>query len=225
MTKSRGILEPYKHWSQGDIHKLTLWYPNVSTAEIAQRLGFSLSRVYCKAHKLGLKKSINYMARQMDKCREEIAGLGEDTRFKPGLTPWNKGLKGMGGGGAETQFKKGEISGRAREIMKPIGAERISVEGYLERKIDDTPGLQWNRQWERVHKILWESAHGPVPKGYVIVFKNGDKTDIRLENLECISRVELMGRNTYHNYGKEVAELIQLRGAISRKINKLEGKK
>ncbi len=29
----------------------------------------------------------------------------------------------------------------------------------------------------------------------------------------------------YHNYGKEVAQLIQLRGAITKKINKLEGKK
>ena len=224
MTKSKGSVNP-SHWTKEHLEKLASWYPHVSTAEIAQRLGFSMARVYDKAHKLGLKKSINYMARQMDKCREEIAGLGEDTRFKPGLTPWNKGLKGMGGGGAETQFKKGEINGRARKIMKPLGTERISREGYLERKVDDTLGLKWNRQWERVHKILWESAHGPVPKGYVIVFKNGDKTDIRLDNLECITRVELMGRNTYHNYGKEVAELIQLRGAISRKINKLEKKK
>ena len=225
MTKSRGILDPFRRWTQIDLEKLRLWYPNVSTAEIADRLGFSLSRVYCKAHKLGLKKSADYITRQMEKCGEEVARLGGDTRFKPGLTPWNKGLKGMGGRGSETQFKKGEISGRAKEIMKPIGSERISVEGYLERKIDDTPGVGQRRHWATVHKILWESAHGPVPKGHVVVFKNGDKTDIRIENLECITRVELMGRNTYHNYGKEVAELIQLRGAISRKINKLEGKK
>ena len=225
MTKNRGILKPSRHWTKEHLEKLASWYPHVSTAEIAERLGSSLSRVYCKAHKLGLKKSADYMARQLEKCGEEIARLGKDTRFKPRLTPWNKGLEGIGGGGSETQFKKGEISGRARELMKPLGSERISVEGYLERKIDDTPGLQWNRQWERVHKILWESAHGPVPKGHVVVFKNGDKMDIRLDNLECITRVELMGRNTYHNYGKEIAQLVQLRGAISRKINKLEKKK
>ena len=87
MTKSRGILDPFRRWTQIDLEKLTLWYPNVSTVEIADRLGFSLSRVYCKAHKLGLKKSADYMVKQLEKSGEEIARLGGDTRFKPGLTP------------------------------------------------------------------------------------------------------------------------------------------
>jgi hypothetical protein len=34
-----------------------------------------------------------------------------------------------------------------------------------------------------------------------------------------MSRAESMRRNSYHNYPKELAQLIQLRGALNRKIN------
>lgn len=41
-----------------------------------------------------------------------------------------------------------------------------------------------------------------------------------LENLECISRRELMLRNTVHRHGPEIAALSQLRGALKRQINR-----
>jgi hypothetical protein len=44
---------------------------------------------------------------------------------------------------------------------------------------------------------------------------------ITLGRLELISRAENMRRNSYHTrYPKEVAQLIQLRGALNRQINK-----
>jgi hypothetical protein len=33
-----------------------------------------------------------------------------------------------------------------------------------------------------------------------------------------------MNRNTYHNYPKEIANLVQLRGALTRQINKAKRK-
>lgn len=75
------------------------------------------------------------------------------------------------------------------------------------------------QRWKAVHRLLWVERHGPVPAGHVVVFRNGDKTDLRLENLECVSRREQMARNTVHNYPKEIAQLMQLRGALNRKIN------
>ena len=35
---------------------------------------------------------------------------------------------------------------------------------------------------------LWQEKHGPIPKGWVIHNLNGDKGDIRLENLAAIPR-------------------------------------
>lgn len=75
------------------------------------------------------------------------------------------------------------------------------------------------RDWRPVHVLLWEEHRGPVPEGHAIVFRNGDRTDIRLENLACISRAELMRRNTRHNLPPEINQVISLRAALVRKIN------
>ena len=46
--------------------------------------------------------------------------------------------------------------------------------------------------------------------------------EITADRVECISLAENMRRNSYHNYPKPIAELIQLRGALMRKINRAE---
>jgi hypothetical protein len=118
----------------------------------------------------------------------------------------------------ETQFKRGERRGVAVRLYKPIGSERISKDGYLERKVND--GLPLQKRWRAVHLILWESVNGPLPRGHAVAFKNGDKADIRIDNLELITRRELMARNTVHNLPKPVAQAVQLLGALRRQINR-----
>lgn len=36
-----------------------------------------------------------------------------------------------------------------------------------------------------IHRLVWEAHRGPIPKGHWVNHKNGEKTDNRLENLEC----------------------------------------
>jgi len=71
-----------------------------------------------------------------------------------------------------------------------------------------------------VHVLIWQEAHGPVPKGHIIVFRDGNLENLSLDNLECISRAENMRRNTVCNYPHELREVIRLRGLINRQINK-----
>lgn len=219
MTKSRGILPPRRRWTAEEVDLLTRRYPDTPTEEVAKQIGVTVERLYSKANQLGLKKSEAYLASPAACRLRKGDGVGAATRFKPGQQSWNKGKKGLNLGGIETQFKPGHRGGKAAELYQPIGAERISKDGYIQRKINDDMPLQ--RRWRGVHIINWEAVNGPLPKSHALVFKDGNKQNTAVENLELLSRAELMHRNSYHtNYPKEVAQLVQLRGAITRQINK-----
>lgn len=122
---------------------------------------------------------------------------------------------------AETQFKPGNRSGVALEIYQPIGTERISKEGYIQRKINDD--MPFHKRWRGVHILNWEAVNGPLPSGHALTFRDGNKQNTALDNLELVSRAALMRKNSFHNYGKEITQIVQLRSAISRLINKRKG--
>ncbi len=47
------------------------------------------------------------------------------------------------------------------------------------------------------HREAWQREHGPIPKGWVVHALNGDKQDIRSENLAAVPRYPLhMGQIT-----------------------------
>jgi hypothetical protein len=208
-------------WTPAEDALLAERYPNEPTADIARDLHRDVTTVYRRASRLGLFKTEAYMSSPAS-CRLRRGDeVGRDHRFKKGQTPHNKGKRRPGwapGRMAETQFKKGHRGGKAAQLYQPIGTERPYKGGYTQRKVNDDFPLQ--RRWKFVHVIAWEEAHGPVPPGHCVAFKNRDKTDVRLDNLELISRAENMRRNSYHRYGKDIARVIQLRGAVQRQINK-----
>ena len=208
-------------WNAADDALLVARYPHESTSTLARELRRSVPATYNRARFLGLAKSPEYLA-SADACRLRRGdNVGAASRFKKGHVPANKGTRRPGwapGRMRETQFKKGERRGVAVTLYKPIGAERVSKDGYLERKVNDDLPLQ--RRWRAVHLVLWEATHGPVPKAHAIAFRNGDKRDIRLENLECISRRELMARNSVHTLPQPLRETVQLLGALNRQIRR-----
>lgn len=210
-------------WTPAEVERLTALYADTKTLEIAEQLGIDLWKVYAKANSLGLKKSEAYLA-SPDACRLRRGdNIGASARFQKGDPAWNKGIKfDSGGRSHETRFKPGHRGGKAAELYQPIGTERISKDGYLQRKTNDDMPLQ--KRWRGVHIIVWEEANGPLPAGHAVTFKDGNKKNTALDNLELLSRAQLMARNTIHNYPKEIAELVQIRGQITRQINRRERK-
>ncbi|WP_197081860.1 HNH endonuclease signature motif containing protein [Silvibacterium bohemicum] len=78
------------------------------------------------------------------------------------------------------------------------------------------------RDWVGEHILIWQKAHGPVPNGFAVAFKDGNKAHVALDNFELISRRELMRRNTIHNYPPELTELIRLGASLKRQIRKID---
>lgn len=119
---------------------------------------------------------------------------GRTGYFPKGFVPANKGKKmPYNANSARTQFKKGQLGGRALEVVKPIGSERLSKEGYLERKIHN--GLPMQSRWKQVHRINWEAKHGLLPDGHVLKCLDGDRLNTAPSNWEMISRAVLARRN------------------------------
>jgi hypothetical protein len=73
---------------------------------------------------------------------------------------------------------------------RPVGTEITSCRGYAMVKIDNQPHDN-KKNWKPKHSVIWENAHGAIPKGSVVIFADGDKSNFALDNLLLISRGEL----------------------------------
>ncbi|MCL2524581.1 MAG: HNH endonuclease [Betaproteobacteria bacterium] len=207
------------NWTPDEIEMLKANYPDQRAGAIAAALGYSLGAVYRKAAKLGLKKSDAFYT--SEKARRLNGVIGAETRFRKGHVSWNKGMKGLSYEGMKaTQFKPGHQGGVAAARYQPIGAERISKDGYLQRKVND--GLPMQRRWRSVHILNWEAINGLLPAGHALIFRDGNKRNVAVDNLELVTRRELMARNTIHRLPPELKEVVNLKKAITRVINKME---
>lgn len=207
-----------KPWSGAEISCLRNRYADSPTKDLAREIGRPLHQVYQKARSLGLEKSEAYMA-SPHACRLRRGdNVGAAYRFKKGHAPANKGSRRPGwsaGRMRETQFKKGQKC----HNWLPIGTEVFKTDGYLYRKMTDTGYPP--RDWKQVHRLLWAEHYGPIPDGYYVRFIDGDRQNVAIGNLCLVSRADLAAINRMWNvYPYELAHAIQLRGALTRKINR-----
>jgi len=174
-------------------------YPHMTNPEIAEALGRTVAAVARRGNQMGLSKTAETRARvnsrNSSKPRRVSPG-SKRTQFSRGITPHN---------------------------LLPIGAERWSHNGYLVRKIRDTG--EWCERWAPVHKLLWEEAHGPIPEGHVVAFRDGDKTNVVLENLELRTKKDHMLRYSVWNYPRPLAEAMRMLGQHRRRIREKEEQK
>ena len=105
-------------------------------------------------------------------------------RFEKGITPHNKGRK-YPGTGNKTTFRKGATP---HNKMK-VGEDAITTDGYVKTKIAE-PDV-----WEFKHKLIWIKAHGPIPEKHSIIFADGNKLNLSIDNLLLVSKAELLMLN------------------------------
>ena len=192
---------PRRIWTEADRAMLADLYPSHPTKLVAAKLNRDVSSVYALAGKLGLKKTDTFLASpESGRLHKGQTRPGtEKTQFPKGHVPANKGLRRPGwapGRMAETQFQKGCRSGIAARNWVPIGTVKADAEGYLRIKVreaeygKEATGYGNTRVWPLYHRHVWEQANGPIPKGHLVVFRDGNRNNVALENLEMITMRE-----------------------------------
>ncbi|EKA4516910.1 HNH endonuclease signature motif containing protein [Vibrio cholerae] len=147
-------------------------------------------------------------------CKRYGLLTGRTGCFEKGERPWNTGTKGVCKPNSGS-FKPGKIPGN----KKPIGHERIcSKDGFILINVaEQNPYTGAESRYRPKHHVIWEQAYGPVPKGMILRFIDGDKLNCELSNLECLSQsVHLrMNKNRVNELPDELKE-------TGRLISKLE---
>lgn len=105
-------------------------------------------------------------------------------RFEKGITPHNKGKK-FPGTGNRTTFRKGATP---HNKMK-VGEDTVTTDGYVKTKIAE-PDV-----WEFKHKLIWKEKNGPIPEGHSVIFADGNKLNLDIDNLLLVSKAELLMLN------------------------------
>lgn len=109
-----------------------------------------------------------------------------------------------------TFFKKG----RKAENEVPVGTEVFRA-GYMLVKVKEGPDLgQWDR-WAFKHRLVWEEAHGPIPKGGNVIFLDGDHRNCDLSNLDLVTNAE-QGYLTMRKLRSSNAEITRVGVTVAR---------
>jgi hypothetical protein len=184
------------NWTLEQTELLIEYYPHRSTKEVAFITGKSISQCYAKAFALQLHKTPEYLETEAS-GRLKKGNVG--TQFPKGNVPWNKGMKGIAFGGKETQFKKGTVPPNHREV----GSERIDEDGYTYIKIAE------HTRWVLKHRHIYEQEHGKLEPHMIVTFRDKNILNFEIENLEAITKVENMQRNTITKYPKPIRDTIK----------------
>ena len=137
-----------------------------------------------------------------------------DTKFKKGQTSWNKGRK-MSTEQYEkckkTMFQKGNSLN-----ARPVGDERIDIDGYTYIKVKQP------NKWVLKHRWLYEKEKGKIPKGYNLIFADGNKQNLNLDNLILVSNSELfiMNQKGLYKQDKELTKSGAIVAKVLDKVNK-----
>lgn len=211
---SKGVFKVTPHiWSEEEKKYLKEITPGKHYKEIQELM----------KNKFNLEFTMNQIKGAI--CRYKL-NTGFTGRFQKGDIPFNKGKSQKDYMSAEsiektkkTRFKKGQ----SPINWRPVGSERITKYGYTEIKIAE-PNV-----WELKHKVLWEREHGSIPPKHVVIFADGNKENLDINNLMLISREKLLIMNTNELIKKD-AELTKTGALIAdvlikvRRRKKIDGK-
>jgi hypothetical protein len=198
-----------RHFTKGEDQFLRENYLTIPTKRMSAILGRADSVARQRMKILGLKVPADI-----------IAQFRAESQIKAGNVPFNKGRKL-----AEWMSRKSIAASKAGRF-KPGGLPATTLYNGCITIRTDNRGVKskWIRtskaRWVPLARFKWAKKHGRIKRGIKIIHKDGNAMNCNLSNLLALTAGQLMKRNSYHNYPKPLARLVQLRGALNRQINK-----
>lgn len=141
---------------------------------------------------------------------------GIDTKFVKGCVSYNKGKHVKYAGCEKGYFRKGNMP----HNTLPVGTLVERQDGFLQRKIGEP------NQWIMEHRRVWEEANGSIPKGYLVMFLDGNKKNCSIDNLRLITQAENARLNQWNlrSSDPEVTNvgisIVKLKSAINERKKK-----
>lgn len=207
-----------KNWSKKDIEYLKANYPDTSTKVLALKMDRKESAVYAMAFVHGIKKTSGYLKEHAAQFR---AGKRNSisTEFKKGAAPINKGKKWE-----EYMTVHGMRQARGTSFKKGNLPYNTKSDGVISiRKDKSGKSYQFIRiskaKWISLAHYIWSQAHGPVPKGHCVIFKDMNTLNANIENLELITLAQNCIRNSIQRYPLELRSAMKVLKKLKQSIN------
>lgn len=144
-----------------------------------------------------VKANVNMNHAELARLASEKFGIPIERHHMSSFISYNK---------YSIRHRKAQKNPRAR----PIGAERLrkshkGESAYWEIKVAE-PNV-----WRAKSTVIWEEAHGePLPKGYRVVYLDGDHDNLKPENLHAVPISAMGVCNSKYKTTKGDAELTRL---------------
>ncbi len=144
---------------------------------------------------------------------------GGDGRFKPKHAPHNNGVYCRVS--EKTEFKRGNRPANAVSVGTIVWkgtSRKKNDQGYLAMKIAE-PNV-----WEYLHHRAWLNAHGKIPSGHAIIFKDSNRENLAIDNLACVDRATLAQLNKlkYSDQPKELRDSVLALARLRARAGKLK---
>lgn len=194
-------------WTAEEMEVIKNEFPFHATSYIAEKLNRTCSAVSGQARDMGIKKDKSYINPSYIKKGEQ---RGLQSQFKKGNVPANKGVKmseEVYQRVSKSFFKKGNKPAN----YKGDGYEYVNIQGYV---IIIHEGKQVFK-----NRLLWEQNYGAIPNDMVVSFKDGNKQNVFIENLELRTMQENMAKNTIARFPEELRSAIKLLSKLKKKID------
>lgn len=154
----------------------------------AHRFGVKRSArsLRAKATRLGARSELSYTKEQEEWIRQNFPHMG-------GVECWQEFNNTFGENRTEKAiiskahnmkvYATDETVERNKNYPRRVPVGTITDDGYGYLKIKTGEG---SSGWVRLHRYLWESNFGKLPKGYKIFFLDGNKRNYRISNMVAV---------------------------------------